>query len=237
MESQETMNNSIVVELKNIKKDYHLGKTIVHALKSASLSIHKGDFVTIMGPSGSGKSTLLNMIGCLDRPTQGDLRIENKSMSDMSEQELTRLRAKKIGFVFQNFSLIPILTVEENIEYVLINNRVRSKSTRKQKVKEVLAVLNISDKGNKRINELSGGERQRVAIARALVHSPELIIADEPTANLDSKTSRTIIEEMKNINTRQMVTFIFATHDSMILEYVNKKYTIIDGNLRSSHVH
>lgn len=231
------MNNSIVVELKNIKKDYHLGKTIVHALKSASLSIHKGDFVTIMGPSGSGKSTLLNMIGCLDRPTQGDLRIENKSMSDMSEQELTRLRAKKIGFVFQNFSLIPILTVEENIEYVLINNRVRSKSTRKQKVKEVLAVLNISDKGNKRINELSGGERQRVAIARALVHSPELIIADEPTANLDSKTSRTIIEEMKNINTRQMVTFIFATHDSMILEYVNKKYTIIDGNLRSSHVH
>ena len=231
------MNNSIVVELKNIKKDYHLGKTIVHALKSASLSIHKGDFVTIMGPSGSGKSTLLNMIGCLDRPTQGDLRIENKSMSDMSEQELTRLRAKKIGFVFQNFSLIPILTVEENIEYVLINNRVRSKSTRKQKVKEVLSVLNISDKGNKRINELSGGERQRVAIARALVHSPELIIADEPTANLDSKTSRTIIEEMKNINTRQMVTFIFATHDSMILEYVNKKYTIIDGNLRSSHVH
>lgn len=231
------MNDSIVVELKNIKRDYHLGKTIVHALRGASLSIHKGDFVTIMGPSGSGKSTLLNMIGCLDRPTQGELRIENKSVSDMSEQELTRLRAKKIGFVFQNFSLIPILTVEENIEYVLINNRVRNKSTRKQKVKEVLEVLKISDKGNQRINELSGGERQRVAIARALVHSPELIIADEPTANLDSKTSRTIIEEMKNINTRQMVTFIFATHDSMILEYVNKKYTMIDGNLRSSHVH
>jgi putative ABC transport system ATP-binding protein len=219
------------VELKELKKDYDLGKTTVRALKGVTLTVDKGEFVTIAGPSGSGKSTLLNLVGCLDYPTAGEVWIGGRLVSSMSEARLNRIRLHTIGFIFQAFNLIPVLNVHENIELPLLIRRDISRAERKKRVDFLMEAVGLKNQKNQRPAELSGGQRQRVAVARALVSQPEIVLADEPTANLDSETGIEIIELMHQINRERRTSFIFSTHDPKIMQRADRVYYLHDGNL------
>jgi len=223
-----------VVELADVKKYYMLGQTRVDALRGVSLSINEGEFLAIAGPSGSGKSTMLNMFGCIDIPSEGTVRIAGVETDKMSDKELTRYRRTKISFIFQSFNLIPVLNVYENIEFPLLLQKTISRKEREERVMKAIAEVGLLDRIQNKSAELSGGQRQRVAIARALVTKPVIVLADEPTANLDSETGKRIIELMKTINATEGTTFIFSTHDAHIMKQARRVVNILDGRIVSS---
>jgi putative ABC transport system ATP-binding protein len=219
-----------VVELKNLVKTYQLGKVEVPAVKGVSFAIARGDFISIAGPSGSGKSTVLNMIGCIDRPTSGAVEINGTATEGLGDREITKLRHRVIGFIFQSFNLIPVLDVYENIEFpLLLGADHMSRAKKREWVEFLIAEVGLEQWRRHRPNELSGGQRQRVAIARALVTKPQIVLADEPTANLDSKTGEQIIELMKRINRELETTFIFSTHDAHIVGIADHIIRLQDG--------
>ncbi len=218
-----------IIKLENISKTYKMGKTAVAALKNVFLEIEKGDFACLMGPSGAGKSTLLHLMGCLDTPTEGKVYFDDNDLSTLKDEELAIYRNRKIGFVFQNFGLIPVLNVYENVEYPLL---IGKKRVNRSKILELIELVGLKDYIKHRPEELSGGQKQRVAIARALVSEPEVVIADEPTANLDTKTGEMIVELMLQLNRINNTTFIFSTHSELIARYSKKKVHILDGQIR-----
>jgi putative ABC transport system ATP-binding protein len=221
-----------IVELDGVHKIYPLGKTEVHAVKGVSFDIEQGDFISIAGPSGSGKSTILNMIGCIDTPTEGTVLIEGTNTSDLSDTQITSLRHRVLGFIFQSFNLVPVLSVYENIEFPLLLGRsVPAKAERREWIEHLVEEVGLDRWIEHKPNELSGGQRQRVAIARALATKPSIVLADEPTANLDSKTGETIIELMKRINGDLGTTFIFSTHDPTIVGIADHVIRLHDGEV------
>jgi len=217
-----------LIETRSIKKDYLLGETIVHALRGVDLTIDKGEFVAIWGPSGSGKTTLLNLIGAIDEPTSGQLLIDGQDIGLFSDNKRTELRNESIGFIFQGFNLIPVLSATENVMLPL-EIKGMSISNAKDIAIRRLNEIGLSDLVKNRPDKMSGGQQQRVAIARALVTDPSLVIADEPTANLDSDTSRNIIGLMRDLNEREKTTFIFSTHDQRLLDQVERLVRLEDG--------
>ncbi len=220
---------SLAVEINNVTKIYPLGKTEVHALKGITLNFAEGEFATIAGPSGCGKSTLLNLIGCMDTPTTGEVLLDGQPISKLSDKAMTQLRLLKLGFIFQSFNLIPVLTVYQNIEFPLLLQGTFSSKERALKINELLDEVDLVKQAKQKSNELSGGQRQRVAIARALVTNPRIVLADEPTANLDSATGERIIDLMKQTNKRHKTTFIFSTHDPMVMKHANRVVHLKDG--------
>ena len=220
-----------VVELEDVKKYYMLGETRVDALRGVSLSIAQGEFLAIAGPSGSGKSTMLNMFGCIDVPSEGTVRIDGTETGKMSDKELTRYRRTKISFIFQSFNLIPVLNVYENIEFPLLLQKTIPKAERHERVMKAIEEVGLQDRMKNKSAELSGGQRQRVAIARALVTKPLIVLADEPTANLDSVTGRRIVELMRTINETDRTTFVFSTHDAHIMSEAKRIVRIMDGRI------
>ena len=224
-----------IVNLQDVRKTYALGKTEVNALKGISFEIEEGDFISIIGPSGSGKSTILNMIGCIDIPSSGTVSINGRETDKLSDSEITELRHKYIGFIFQSFNLLPVLNIFENIEFPLLLGKKRQSSTEKKENREYISHLiesvGLTRWADHRPNELSGGQRQRVAIARALATKPRIILADEPTANLDSKTGEEIIELMKKVNKENNTTFIFSTHDQNIFSIADHIIRLKDGTV------
>jgi putative ABC transport system ATP-binding protein len=225
---------SAVVEIRNISKTYHLGAIEVKAIRGLSLSLQPGDFIALIGASGSGKTTLLNLIGCLDDIDQGDILINQINVRNLTEDQKSDLRNRKIGFIFQSFNLIPVLDVFENVEIPLTIQKDLSEKERRQRVLEALRDVGLQDFQHHRPDQLSGGQRQRVAIARALVTNPSLILADEPTANLDSQTAHLIIDLMFELNQKKKVTFFFCTHDEKLMSRVNKVVKIRDGIIEVS---
>jgi len=224
------MDNQIIVKLEDVWKIYQFGKIDLQVLRGVNLEICRGEFVSIMGPSGSGKSTLLHIIGCLDVPDKGRVFLENKDISKLSEDELAKIRGQKIGFVFQQFNLLPNLSGLENVMLPMIFQGV-SEEERKQKAKKLLVSLNMEERMYHKPKELSGGEQQRIAIARSLVNNPELIIADEPTGNLDSKTGKMIMETLVLLHEKEKKTIVVVTHDNNIAEYSEKRINIRDGQI------
>ena len=218
-----------LLELKKVKKIYQQGKIEVPALRGVDLEVEEGEFTTIFGPSGSGKTTLLNMIGCLDTPTEGEIRLNDKQVSDLSKKALAMIRRFNIGFVFQSYNLIPVLTAYENVEFAIRLTDHTSESQMKEKVLKMLEEVGLKGLESRRPNELSGGEKQRVAIARALVKEPKLILADEPTANLDSENAAGVVDIMRKMNKELNTTFIFSTHDPMVMKYANRFINLKDG--------
>jgi len=207
-----------IVKLSDVVKIYMLGKVEVTAVKGVSFEIEKGDFISVAGPSGSGKTTILNMIGCIDTPTNGSVQIDGTATSGLADRDITDLRHRVIGFIFQSFNLVPVLNVYENVEFPLLLGKERmGKGEKKEWITYLIEEVGLGEWIKHRPNELSGGQRQRVAIARALATKPQIVLADEPTANLDSKTGEAIIELMKKINREQETTFIFSTHDESIM--------------------
>jgi len=221
------------IELSNVVKEYHLGTVVVPALKGVSLKINNGEFTVIAGPSGSGKTTLLNLIGCVDVASKGDVLVSSKNTAKLSERELTDLRLHKIGFIFQSFNLIPVLNVYDNVEFPLLLMKNLSKEERKARVLHFIEKVGLQDHMKHRPNELSGGQRQRVAIARALVTKPRIVLADEPTANLDSQTGQSIIDLMKEINASESTTFLFSTHDENVIRQARRIIKLKDGMIES----
>jgi len=219
-----------IVETKDLKKDYTTNGLTVQALAGISLEFVAGEFTAIAGPSGSGKSTLLHLIGCLDVPTSGEIRIEGVDVGTLSRKELALLRRHRIGFIFQAYNLIPVLTALENVSLPLTLLGVSRKEAI-QRSKEALTSVGLGDLGNRRPKEMSGGQQQRVAIARALVKKPSLVLADEPTANLDSRTGSEILELMRELNRSQGTTFLFSTHDRMVMEYARRLIYLRDGRV------
>lgn len=221
-----------IVSLRDAHKIYPLGKTEVHAVKGVSFDIQEGDFISIAGPSGSGKSTILNLVGCIDVPSDGAVIIEDTDTRTLKDKEITDLRHRFIGFIFQSFNLVPVLNVYENIEFpLLLGKNSIGKAERREWIDHLIEEVGLSDWRGHRPNELSGGQRQRVAIARALATKPRVVLADEPTANLDSKTGEKIIELMKAINRDQGTTFIFSTHDSTIVGIADHVIRLLDGEI------
>ncbi|MCB1826255.1 MAG: ABC transporter ATP-binding protein [Candidatus Competibacteraceae bacterium] len=220
----------VLVDMRNISKVYQLGSTQVEALRNVDLQIQTQEFVAIWGPSGSGKTSLLNLIGLIDAPTTGEIYLANERVDLLDDDELARRRNHKIGFVFQNFNLVPVLDALENIMLPLQIRGMRY-SQAKDKALSRLREVGLEDHWNKRPDKMSGGQRQRVAIARALVGDPALVIADEPTANLDSGNSRMIIDLMRELNQRDHVTFIFSTHDPRLLDQVERRIRLEDGRI------
>jgi len=219
------------VKLIDVYKDYQLGNITVPALIGVNLEIKQGEFISIAGPSGSGKTTMLNLIGCVDKATKGEVIVAGHSTNKLKEKALTKLRLYNVGFIFQTFNLIAVLSVFDNVEFPLLLQKNISKKMRKERILYFLEEIGIADQMNKRPNELSGGQRQRVAIARALVTKPEIILADEPTANLDSVTGQSIINLMGEINEKENTTFIFSTHDVKIMEQAKRLIKIEDGKI------
>ncbi|MCJ7664628.1 MAG: ABC transporter ATP-binding protein [Desulfobacterales bacterium] len=219
-----------LIEMQNIKKDYLLGETVVHALQGIDLQIDKGEFIGIWGPSGSGKTTLLNLIGAIDEPTEGKLMVAGKDVHSLSDNRRSELRNETIGYIFQGFNLVPVLSALEN---VMLPLQINGTSSREAKTKALnrLAEVGISELAHHRPAKMSGGQQQRVAIARALVNDPSLVIADEPTANLDSETARMIIAIMRELNEKDEITFIFSTHDQRLLGEVKRLVRLEDGRI------
>ena len=220
-----------VVRIQDVSNSYNLGNQRVEALRSVDLTIDEGDFLAIAGPSGSGKSTLLNLIGCIDIPSSGNVYIAGNRVSDQTPDQLADLRARTIGFIFQTFNLLPVLSAEENVEYPLLQFKDITKRERRERVGHFLNVVGLEKFARHRPNELSGGQRQRVAIARALVTRPKIVLADEPTANLDHKTGASILELMRLVNRIQKTTFVFSTHDASVMRMANKLIHIQDGRI------
>lgn len=221
-----------IIRVESVSKVYHQGRVSFRALDSVTLSIDKGEFIALAGPSGSGKTTLLNLIGSLDVPDEGDVYFDHKNLSEMNDSQRADLRLHHIGFVFQAYNLIPVLTAAENIDYILLLQKVE-KSVRSQKVNDILKEVGLAEKAGSRPDELSGGQQQRVAVARAIITAPQVVLADEPTANLDSKTGRKLLEMMKQMNRSKQVTFIFATHDPMVMEFADRLVSLQDGRIVS----
>jgi putative ABC transport system ATP-binding protein len=221
-----------LVQVENVSKEYALGEQRVGALKDVTLAIDEGVFMAIAGPSGSGKSTLLNLIGCIDSPTSGRILIDGEDVSGRTPDQLADLRSRTIGFVFQTFNLLPVLSAEENVEYPLLQRPELSKAERRERVAQYLKVVQLARYARHRPNQLSGGQRQRVAIARALATRPKIVLADEPTANLDHKTGEGILELMKEINRAHGTTFIFSTHDKKVMAKADRLVRIEDGQVR-----
>jgi len=217
----------VLIRTRDLWKIYEMGREKVNALREVSLEIEKGEYVAIMGPSGSGKSTLMNLIGCLDTPTKGDYYLNDKLVSQMNDDELARIRNKEIGFVFQTFNLLARATAAHNVELPLVYNGTESE-VRKRKAREALRMVDLEDRATHKPNELSGGERQRVALARALVNNPSLILADEPTGNLDTKTGQEIMRIFEKLH-RQGNTLIIVTHEHDIATYADRIIYIRDG--------
>jgi putative ABC transport system ATP-binding protein len=226
-----------LVRVEHVTKQYRLGDQMVTALHDVSLAIEEGVFLAIAGPSGSGKSTLLNLIGCIDTPSSGKVFIDGKDTSGKTPDQLADLRARTIGFIFQTFNLLPVLSAEENVEYPLLQFDELKRDARRKRVAHFLDVVGLSKYARQRPNELSGGQRQRVAIARALATKPRIILADEPTANLDSKTGGGILELMKEINHSFKTTFVFSTHDKKVIAKADRLVRIEDGQIKSLAVH
>jgi len=224
-----------VIKLEDVRKTYQLGKVELEAVRGISLEINPGSFVTIMGPSGSGKSTLLNMIGCLDVPSGGKIFLKGKDVTKMTETQLAQLRGKTVGFIFQEFNLIPNLTALENVTLPMIFQG-KSETERKRKGAELLSSLGLKDRITHQPAELSGGERQRVAIARAFANDPEVVIADEPTGNLDSTTGKKIMEVLVNFHNKEGKTIVVVTHDPNIAGYSKELVNIKDGQIVKNHV-
>ena len=220
--------------LENVSKSYAMGELFVDALKGISIELLEGDFISVAGPSGSGKTTMMNIIGLIDRPTSGSLYVGGQKTENADRRELTRLRREYIGFVFQSFNLLPVLTVFENVELpLLIGEKKLSKNERKERVEYFLEEVGLSDRRKHKPSELSGGQQQRVAIARAMVGKPRLVIADEPTANLDSATGEKILELMKKVNREEDTTFLFSTHNPDIWKMADHILFLRDGELES----
>jgi putative ABC transport system ATP-binding protein len=221
-----------VVRVEHVTKEYSLGEHKVLALEDVSLSIDEGVFLAIAGPSGSGKSTLLNLIGCIDTPTTGRVFVAGHEVTGQSPDQMADMRARNIGFVFQTFNLFPVLTAEENIEYPLLQLDEITRAERKKRVAQLLDLVQLTQFARHRPNQLSGGQRQRVAIARALVAEPEIVLADEPTANLDHRTGESVLGLMKDINRKLGTTFIFSTHDQKVIDAADRLIGIEDGRVR-----
>jgi putative ABC transport system ATP-binding protein len=222
-----------VVDCQGLVKDYALGKTIVHALRNVSLSVDEGDFLAIVGSSGSGKTTLLNMIGCIDTPDAGTVSIDGQPTDGLSADNLADVRSQKIGFIFQTFNLIPVLSAVENVEYPLLRHRLSLKE-RRDRALHALEMVELSHVARHKPSELSGGQRQRVAIARALAINPRIVLADEPTANIDHKTGMNILHLMKRINKQARTTFIFSTHDPKVMELAERLVELEDGEITTT---
>ncbi len=220
-----------LIETKDLRKTFGQGAAAVTALKGIDLQIESGDFITITGPSGSGKSTLLNILGFLDARSSGDFRFEGKEMNATDFNTLAKLRSNKIGFIFQSFNLIPVLSGRENVMVPLLIRRDIPESAKRESVDNLLQSLGLADRANQRPDQLSGGEKQRVAVARALVTNPVLVLADEPTANLDTENSEKILQSMQRMNEERGTTFIFSTHDGRIEKYARRKIHLIDGRI------
>lgn len=222
-----------VTKTENVTKVYTIGKLETHALRGVNLSIEKGEFTALVGPSGSGKTTLLQLIGCLDTPTSGKVFVNGRDVSALKRDERADIRRGQIGFVFQFFALIPTLTAYENIEMPLYLNNI-DVAARKTRVMELLQLVGLDDKGHHRPDQLSGGEQQRIAVARALASNPVLILADEPTANLDTENGKQVMETMLRLNKETGVTFVFATHDPRVIQYAKRVVTLRDGIIDSN---
>lgn len=220
-----------MISNENVSKVYKMGEIDLTVIKNLNLQIDYGEFVAIVGPSGSGKSTVLNLLGCLDKPTEGKIFIDETDVTQLDTTSLANFRGKNIGFIFQSFNLIPVLSVYENIEYPLIMIQNLPEQERHLRIMKLLKDVDMLDQKDKFPDQLSGGQRQRVAIARALVTNPKIVFADEPTANLDTKTSNQIITLMRNIQQEFNTTFIFATHDEKIVTAVDRIITIVDGEI------
>jgi len=220
-----------LLDIKKISKEYRKGDKSVIALCDLSLAIEKGEFLSIVGPSGSGKSTLLNIIGCLDTPTSGSVLYDGRELGGLNEQQLSDYRKNNIAFIFQSYNLIPVLTVQENVELPLVIERKYSKATMAQMALSVIESVGLGSMAARLPRELSGGQEQRVAIARALVKNPLVVLADEPTANLDSKTAEDIISIMQRMNSDSTTTFIFSTHDKRMEQHAKRIVTLKDGSI------
>ena len=219
---------NIVIKTSEIHKVYNQTQIPVHALNGVDIEIEKGEFTAIVGPSGSGKSTLLNIIGGLDRPTKGEISVGGQDISKLSDNQLIDFRKNNIGFVFQAYNLIPVLTAKENVEFVMLLQN-RSKEERDSRVQELMDAVGLSDKLDNRPAELSGGQQQRVAVARALAPKPTFILADEPTANLDSKSTANLLDIMGRLNKEENITFVFSTHDQRVVDRARRIITLEDG--------
>ncbi len=224
------MDAQAIVSLKNVTKTYRQGKVQITALDDVSLDIPQGDFMALAGPSGSGKTTLLNLIGGLDRADSGSIRLNGSDLGTMSESDLAGMRLHRVGFVFQSYNLIPVLSAEENVEYVMLLQGVGARE-RREKARAILDDVGLEELYDRRPAELSGGEQQRVAVARAVVSGPSIVLADEPTANLDSATGRSLMDMMRGMNEAKGVTFVFSTHDRMVMDYAERLVRIRDGGV------
>ena len=224
-----------IISTKNVQKTYNPKTVPVHALKGVDLDIEQGEFTAIVGPSGSGKTTLLNIIGGLDRPTDGEVEVEGQDISQLSDNQLIDFRKRNIGFVFQAYNLIPVLTAKENVEFVMLLQK-RTKQERDARAEELLKAVGLDDKMDKRPSELSGGQQQRVAVARALASKPTFVLADEPTANLDSTSTANLLDIMARLNKEENITFVFSTHDQRVIDRARRVVTLVDGAIASDEV-
>jgi len=221
-----------ILELKNVNKIYNESEVNVHAVNDVSLDFLEGEFAAIVGPSGSGKTTLLNLIGGLDKPTSGEIMIDGTNLSKLKSSELIDFRMRNIGFVFQAYNLIPVLTAKENVEFIMSLQK-WSREKRDARTFELLKAVGLGDRMNSRPSKLSGGQQQRIAVARALASRPKFVLADEPTANLDSKSASTLLEIMEKLNHDEKITFIFSTHDARVVKMAHRVITLEDGKVVS----
>jgi putative ABC transport system ATP-binding protein len=224
------METQSIVSLSGVTKTYRQGKVQITALNDVSLEIRQGSFLALAGPSGSGKTTLLNLIGGLDRADAGSIRLDGNALGAMSESELADMRLRRVGFVFQSYNLIPVLSAEENVEYVMLLQGTGARE-RRDKARAILDDVGLEGLYDRRPAELSGGQQQRVAVARAVVSGPSIVLADEPTANLDSTTGRSLMDMMREMNVSKGVTFVFSTHDRMVMDYARRLVRIRDGRV------
>ena len=221
-----------MIQVTNIHKTYDDGKVQVRALRGIDVQIEEGEFTAIVGPSGSGKTTLLNIIGGLDTPTQGDVMIGETNIAQLSENELIDFRLNHIGFVFQSYNLIPVLTAKENVEFLMLLQK-RDETERNERTTKLLQAVGLGDQINKKPNEMSGGQQQRVAVARALASKPDFVLADEPTANLDSTSTANLLDIMLRLNEEENITFVFSTHDQRVIDRAKRVITVEDGKILS----
>ncbi|MCB9032036.1 MAG: ABC transporter ATP-binding protein [Chitinophagales bacterium] len=224
-----------VIDAHELSKTYTEGPVPVEAVKDVHLHIEAGEFIALVGPSGSGKTTLLNMIGGLDEPTKGKVVIDGTDITGMKENKLIDFRLRNIGFVFQAYNLIPVLTAEENIEFIMLLQGT-DKDERKQRVQQLLEEVGLQGKGSSRPSELSGGQQQRVAVARALASKPKFVLADEPTANLDSTTAANLLDIMEKLNKEEGMTFVFSTHDPRVIQRARRVVTLVDGEIEKDEL-
>lgn len=221
-----------VIEINNLHKNYDTNGVVVRAVRGVTLNIEKGEFAALAGPSGSGKTTLLNIIGGLDSPTEGSVVVHDQDLAGMSRKELSLMRLNNIGFIFQAYNLIPVLTAVENVEYILLLQGVE-KSERRKTAKKVLEEVGLGDQVDRLPKELSGGQQQRVAVARAIASEPDIVLADEPTANLDQATGASLLNLMKELNVKKGITFLFSTHDQMVMDRAKRLIYLTDGSIKS----